>query len=209
MQKNSRKTTDFFGDARVSRFAHSSVSIVILLSDFRSESCEKRDFNGLVPVLPWFRSGRPGAKQPVHANVERPDAGGLRHLDELRVGLFRAREHDPRVLRDVRRQRHHRRTRLRSPYAPDQPRQSRRRRHPLLLCLTLDDADQRTQVLREDGKTYTYAYDPIGNRQHAILNNSTNTYNANKLNQYTSVESVTSVVAPVFDDGGNMAEYGE
>ena len=76
-------------------------------------------------------------------------------------------------------------------------------------AITLDDADQRTQVLRENGKTYAYAYDPIGNRQHAILNNSTNTYNANELNQYTSVESVTSVVAPVFDDGGNMAEYGE
>ena len=29
-------------------------------------------------------------------------------------------------------------------------------------ALTLDDADQRTQVIREDGKVYTYAYDAIG-----------------------------------------------
>ena len=29
-------------------------------------------------------------------------------------------------------------------------------------ALTLDDADQRTQVIREDGKIYTYAYDAIG-----------------------------------------------
>ena len=29
-------------------------------------------------------------------------------------------------------------------------------------AITLDAADQRTQVLREDGKTYTYTYDPIG-----------------------------------------------
>ncbi len=29
-------------------------------------------------------------------------------------------------------------------------------------ALTLDDADQRTQVVREDGKIYTYSYDAIG-----------------------------------------------
>ncbi len=29
-------------------------------------------------------------------------------------------------------------------------------------ALTLDDADQRTQVVREDGKVYTYGYDAIG-----------------------------------------------
>ncbi len=29
-------------------------------------------------------------------------------------------------------------------------------------ALTLDDADQRTQVIREDGKVYTYGYDAIG-----------------------------------------------
>ena len=29
-------------------------------------------------------------------------------------------------------------------------------------ALTLDDADQRTQVIREDGKIYTYSYDAIG-----------------------------------------------
>jgi RHS repeat-associated protein len=53
-----------------------------------------------------------------------------------------------------------------------------------------------------------YAYDPIGNRLHAILNGSTNTYTANELNQYTNVSNGVSV-APVFDDDGNMVEYGD
>lgn len=40
-------------------------------------------------------------------------------------------------------------------------------------ALTLDDADQRTQVVREDGKVYTYSYDadirdPFGDPRHLL-----------------------------------------
>lgn len=35
-------------------------------------------------------------------------------------------------------------------------------------ALTLDDADQRTQVIREDGKIYTYSYDAIGQLTNAV-----------------------------------------
>lgn len=61
---------------------------------------------------------------------------------------------------------------------------------------------------------HAYAYDPIGNRIRSVLisNNQspiTNHYAANELNQYISVESVSSVVSPAFDDDGNMVEYGD
>ena len=39
---------------------------------------------------------------------------------------------------------------------------------PSSFALTLDDADQHTQVIREDGKVYTYGYDAIGQLTNAV-----------------------------------------
>ena len=55
---------------------------------------------------------------------------------------------------------------------------------------------------------YSYLYDPIGNRQEAVVNSVTNTYLANELNQYTSVSNGIPV-APTYDDDGNMLSYGD
>ena len=54
--------------------------------------------------------------------------------------------------------------------------------------------------------TYSYAYDPIGNRQMASANEVTNLYQANELNQYTNINNgVTNV--PTCDADGNMLTY--
>ena len=56
---------------------------------------------------------------------------------------------------------------------------------------------------------FAYQYDPIGNRELTRINANTNSYTANELNQYLSVTSASSAVSPVFDDDGNMTEYGD
>ena len=53
---------------------------------------------------------------------------------------------------------------------------------------------------------YSYAYDPIGNRQFASANGTTNRYAANALNQYTNITS-GSVVVPRYDLDGNLTNY--
>ena len=54
--------------------------------------------------------------------------------------------------------------------------------------------------------TYSYTYDPIGNRQLASANEVTNLYQANELNQYTNINNgVTNV--PTCDADGNMLTY--
>ena len=53
---------------------------------------------------------------------------------------------------------------------------------------------------------YAYAYDPIGNRQQASVNEVTNLYQANELNQYTNVNA--GAVEPVYDADGNMTQLG-
>ncbi|NCC61476.1 MAG: RHS repeat protein [Verrucomicrobiae bacterium] len=57
-------------------------------------------------------------------------------------------------------------------------------------------------------KDHAYAYDPIGNRLTAILNTHTNTYAANELNQYVEISN-GGMIEPVFDNDGNMIEYGD
>jgi len=53
---------------------------------------------------------------------------------------------------------------------------------------------------------YAYLYDPIGNRQLASVNEVTNLYQANELNQYTNINE--GAVEPVYDADGNMTSYG-
>ena len=53
---------------------------------------------------------------------------------------------------------------------------------------------------------YAYLYDPIGNRQLASVNEVTNLYQANELNQYTNVNA--GAVEPVYDADGNMTQLG-
>ena len=48
--------------------------------------------------------------------------------------------------------------------------------------------------------SYEYAYDPIGNRLSSTHNDTTNTYTANELNQYTAIDGA----APTYDADGNM-----
>jgi len=54
---------------------------------------------------------------------------------------------------------------------------------------------------------YSYDYDPIGNRLQSTVDSGqlsvTNSYTANGLNQYTSVDDGTAV-SPTYDDDGNM-----
>ena len=57
--------------------------------------------------------------------------------------------------------------------------------------------------------SFGYSYDPIGNRQWARINATTNDYIANELNQYLSVSSVTSVVNLSYDPDGNLTNDGE
>jgi len=56
---------------------------------------------------------------------------------------------------------------------------------------------------------YAYAYDPIGNRVWSAVNTLTNTYTANRLNQYTLISNPVNPVNPVqilptYDADGNM-----
>jgi RHS repeat-associated protein len=56
---------------------------------------------------------------------------------------------------------------------------------------------------------YAYAYDPIGNRVWSAMNTLTNTYTANRLNQYTLISNPVNPVNPVqtlptYDADGNM-----
>jgi len=56
---------------------------------------------------------------------------------------------------------------------------------------------------------YAYAYDPIGNRVWSAMNAVTNTYTANRLNQYTLISNPVNPVNPVqilptYDADGNM-----
>lgn len=53
---------------------------------------------------------------------------------------------------------------------------------------------------------YAYLYDPIGNRQLANVNEDTNLYMANELNQYTNINA--GAVEPVYDPDGNMTQLG-
>ena len=53
--------------------------------------------------------------------------------------------------------------------------------------------------------TYSYTYDPIGNRQLASANEVTNLYMANELNQYTNINA--GAVEPVYDVDGNMTQF--
>ena len=53
---------------------------------------------------------------------------------------------------------------------------------------------------------YAHLYDPIGNRQLASVNEVTNLYQANELNQYTNINE--GAVVPVYDADGNMTSYG-
>ena len=53
---------------------------------------------------------------------------------------------------------------------------------------------------------YTYAYDPIGNRQLDSVNEDTNLYMANELNQYTNINA--GAVEPVYDLDGNLTQLG-
>ena len=57
---------------------------------------------------------------------------------------------------------------------------------------------------------YGYDYDPIGNRIYAAFNSETNTYSANALNQYTSINPVNPVeeINPSYDLDGNMVTNG-
>ena len=57
-----------------------------------------------------------------------------------------------------------------------------------------------------DTNLYAYAYDPIGNRQWTSVNEVTNLYQANELNQYTNINE--GAVEPVYDADGNMTSYG-
>jgi RHS repeat-associated protein len=51
--------------------------------------------------------------------------------------------------------------------------------------------------------TYTYNYDPIGNRRFALANGARTDYAANSLNQYTGITG-GSVSSPTYDADGNM-----
>ena len=53
---------------------------------------------------------------------------------------------------------------------------------------------------------YDYAYDPIGNRTQASLNEETNAYWSNELNQYTNVNA--GEIKPTYDEDGNMISMG-
>jgi len=53
---------------------------------------------------------------------------------------------------------------------------------------------------------YAYVYDPIGNRQLASVNEVTNLYQANELNQYTNINE--GAVEPVYDPDGNLSQLG-
>lgn len=56
-----------------------------------------------------------------------------------------------------------------------------------------------------NGTEYEYAYDNIGNRQQASENNEVTVYDANALNQYTSVsENGAAAFVPQFDADGNQ-----
>jgi hypothetical protein len=52
--------------------------------------------------------------------------------------------------------------------------------------------------------SYEYAYDPIGNRRASTHNDTTNTYTANALNQYTAIDEAR----PTYDADGNMTADG-
>jgi RHS repeat-associated protein len=55
--------------------------------------------------------------------------------------------------------------------------------------------------------SYSYRYDPIGNRRTATNNAEALAYAANALNQYSQISNQTSQVSPVFDLDGNMTGY--
>jgi len=57
--------------------------------------------------------------------------------------------------------------------------------------------------------TYSYAYDPIGNRQQTVENGLTNHYTANALNQYTALNPASTNPTPfTYDPDGNMTSDG-
>ena len=60
---------------------------------------------------------------------------------------------------------------------------------------------------------YGYAYDTIGNRLGSTANTATNTYAANSLNQYTSIQEISAPSAgeiiPAYDADGNMTQCGD
>ncbi len=55
--------------------------------------------------------------------------------------------------------------------------------------------------------SYSYKYDPIGNRRAATNNAETLAYAANSLNQYTQITNNQSPITPAFDLDGNMTTY--
>ena len=55
--------------------------------------------------------------------------------------------------------------------------------------------------------SYSYRYDPIGNRRVATNNAEAWNYAANALNQYSQISNQTSQVAPTYDLDGNMTSY--
>lgn len=52
---------------------------------------------------------------------------------------------------------------------------------------------------------YAYNYDDIGNRESSVEKNESFTYNANELNQYSSISNVANdVFVPTYDADGNQ-----
>ena len=69
--------------------------------------------------------------------------------------------------------------------------------------------NERSEVLSAaiGTNSYGYAYDTIGNRQWSAVNNTTNVYTANSLNQYALVGYAAPNVSPVdfyYDADGNL-----
>ena len=55
-----------------------------------------------------------------------------------------------------------------------------------------------------DDTMYGYDYDNIGNRRMAIEGNESSIYEANELNQYTSIADGADTIEPQFDLAGNQ-----
>ena len=70
----------------------------------------------------------------------------------------------------------------------------------------LDRLASETASGSADGSSATtaYAYDPIGNRRTTSHNDTTSTYTANALNQYTAIDEAM----PTYDADGNMTADG-
>ncbi len=62
--------------------------------------------------------------------------------------------------------------------------------------------------MRNGNSSYSYMFDPIGNRLTATNNTAVTTYFANELNQYTNVVRGVSIT-PTHDDDGNMGHWGQ